>query len=169
VREWVGRLEGQGLRIAIVASRFNEVVTRQLVGGAADALARVGVASDDVELAWVPGAFEIPLVARRLAETRRFDAIVCLGAVIRGDTPHFDHVASQTAAGISAVATDTGVPTMFGVLTTDTMDQAVARAGGKAGNKGADAALAGVELASLLHALATENQPARSSAVRTLP
>ncbi len=164
VREWAGHLDGRGLRIAIVASRFNDIVTRRLVEGARDALARTGVAPHDVDLAWVPGAFEIPLVARRLAESRRFDAIVCLGAVIRGDTPHFDHVAGPSANGIAAIAADTGVPTMFGVLTTDTTEQAVARAGGKAGNTGADAAMAAVELATLLRVLDTEIPGTRQSA-----
>ena len=153
MREHVGTWDGRGLRVAIVAARFNDAITSVLVDGARGALGRLGVAEDDVELAWVPGAFELPLVARRLATSGRFDAVVCLGAVIRGATPHFDHVAGQCAAGVARVGLDTGVPAIFGVLTTDTLDQAIERAGTKAGNKGADAALAAVELATLLRDL----------------
>jgi 6,7-dimethyl-8-ribityllumazine synthase len=153
VREHKGTWDGRGLRVAVVAARFNDAITTVLVDGALGALGRLGVASDDVDLAWVPGAFELPLVARRLAASGTFDAVVCLGAVIRGATPHFDHVAGQCAAGVARVGLDTGVPTIFGVLTTDTLDQAIERAGTKAGNKGADAALAAVELATLLRGL----------------
>lgn len=148
-----GRWEGAGLRVGIVASRWNDTVTRRLVDGALEALARVGVATGDVEVVWVPGAFEIPLVARRLATCGRHDAVVCLGAVVRGATAHFEHVAGQCAAGVARVGQDTGVPTVFGVLTTETFDQAVERSGAKAGNAGADAALAAVELADLLRQL----------------
>jgi 6,7-dimethyl-8-ribityllumazine synthase len=153
VQEHAGTWDGRGLRIGVVAARFNDAITERLLAGARGALARVGVADDDVVLAWVPGAFEIPLVARRLAASGRVDAVVCLGAVVRGATPHFDHVAGQCAAGVARVGLDTGVPAVFGVLTTDTLDQAFERAGTKAGNKGADAALAAVELATLLRAL----------------
>ncbi|MGH8885488.1 MAG: 6,7-dimethyl-8-ribityllumazine synthase [Egibacteraceae bacterium] len=144
-----GFLDGTGLRIALVASRFNESVVRQLVAGASDCLRRHGVADDDVELAWVPGAYEIPLVARRLASSGRFDAIVALGCVVRGHTAHFDYVAGQ-AAEVGRIAASTGVPITFGVLTTETFEQAIDRAGGKLGNKGWDAALAAIETARLL-------------------
>ena len=144
-----GSLDGTGLRIALVAARFNEVVVRPLVDGAVDCLSRHGVADDDIELAWVPGAFEIPVVARRLADSGRFDAIVALGCVVRGQTAHFEYVAGQ-AAEVGAIATATGVPIMFGVLTTETFEQAVDRAGGKMGNKGWEAAQGAIETARLL-------------------
>lgn len=144
-----GFLDGTGLRIALVASRFNESVVRQLVAGASDCLRRHGVADDDLELAWVPGAYEIPLVARRLASSGRFDAIVALGCVVRGQTAHFDYIAGQ-AAEVGRIAASTGVPIAFGVLTTETFEQAIDRAGGKLGNKGWDAALAAIETARLL-------------------
>lgn len=144
-----GSLEGAGLRVALVASRFNETVVRQLVAGAADCLRRHGVAEDDLELAWVPGAYEIPLVARRLASSGRFDAIVALGCVVRGQTAHFEYVAGQVA-DVGRIASTTGVPIAFGVLTTETFEQAVDRAGGKLGNKGWEAALAAIETARLI-------------------
>ena len=142
--------------MAVVASRFNERVTRKLVEGALAGLAKQGVADDDVDLAWVPGAFEIPLVARRLATTGRYDAVICLGAVIRGDTAHFELVANETARGIADVSRDTGVPMVFEVLATETLAQAEERAGGAHGNKGWDAAAAALEMASLLEALPKE-------------
>ena len=148
-----GRLSGEGLSIAIVVSRFNELVTRALLAGAQDGLARHGVEPDSVDVAWVPGSFEIPLAARKLAESGRYQAVVCLGAVIRGETPHFDHVANQASSGISRVALDTGVPVIFGVLTADTLEQAMERAGGKMGNKGYDAAVAAIEMANLMRGL----------------
>ncbi len=144
-----GVLDGSGLRVGLVASRFNEVIVRVLVDGASDCLRRHGVADDDIELAWVPGAFELPLVVQRLAVSGRLDVIVALGAVIRGQTPHFDYVAGQ-AAEVGRVALATGVPVTFGVLTTETAEQAADRAGGKMGNKGWDAALAAIETARLL-------------------
>jgi 6,7-dimethyl-8-ribityllumazine synthase len=144
------RLTGQGLSLAIVVSRFNRLVTERLLAGAHDAVARHGVDPEKVDVAWVPGAMELPLVARRLAERGRYDAIVCLGAVIRGETPHFDYVAGQAAAGIGRVALDTGVPTVFGVITANTLEQALDRAGGKAGNKGYDAVVTAIEMANLL-------------------
>lgn len=144
-----GSLDGAGLRFGLVAARFNEVVVRQLVAGATDCLRRHGVDEDAVELAWVPGAYELPVVARRLADTGRFDALVALGCVVRGQTPHFDYVAGQ-AALVGRVAEQTGVPVTFGVLTTEDFDQAVDRAGGKLGNKGWDAAQAAIETARLL-------------------
>jgi 6,7-dimethyl-8-ribityllumazine synthase len=149
-RTFEGNLSGQGLSLAIVVSRFNRLVTERLLAGAQDALARHGVDQEKVDVAWVPGSLELPLVARRLAGRGRYDAIVCLGAVIRGETPHFDYVASQAAAGISRVALDTGVPVVFGVITANTLEQALDRAGGKAGNKGYDAVVTAIEMANLL-------------------
>jgi 6,7-dimethyl-8-ribityllumazine synthase len=153
VSTFQGGYEARGRRFAIVAARFNEVVVRQLVEGARACLAKHGVGDDDVDLAWTPGAFEIPMVARRLAQTGGYDAVICLGAVIRGETPHFDHVAGQAATGIREAGVETGVPVIFGVLTTETFAQAVDRAGGKHGNKGWDAAMAAMEMAGLLEAL----------------
>lgn len=152
-RTFQGELHGAGLRVAIVVSRFNEVVTSRLLSGARSALERHGVQDDDVDVAWVPGAFELPIVARRLAEGRRYDAVVCLGAVIRGETPHFEYVAGEAARGIGQVARETGVPVVFGVLTPNTIEQALERAGGKAGNKGYDAALSAIEMANLMRQL----------------
>ena len=149
-RTFEGKLSGQSLSLAIVVSRFNRLVTERLLAGAQDALARHGIDGEKVDVAWVPGSLELPLAARRLAERGRYDAIVCLGAVIRGETPHFDHVASQAAAGITRVALDTGVPTIFGVITANTLEQALERAGGKAGNKGYDAVVTAIEMANLL-------------------
>ncbi|GBD11254.1 6,7-dimethyl-8-ribityllumazine synthase [bacterium HR23] len=153
MREVEGSLHGAGLRIAIVASRFNQLVTSLLVEGAKAGLRDAGVREEDVLLAWVPGSFEIPVVAKRLASSGRFDAIICLGAVIRGETAHFDYVAGESARGIAQVARETGVPCVFGVLTTNDTTQALERAGGKAGNKGYDSALTAVRMATLLRAL----------------
>lgn len=147
-----GKLTSQGLRIALVASRFNSFVTDRLVEGAMDAIVRTGGDPETVRVYKVPGAFEIPLVAKKLAASGHYDAVVCLGAVIRGSTPHFDYVASEVAKGVAHVALDTGLPVTFGVLTTDTLEQAIERAGSKAGNKGWDAAMAAVETANLLRA-----------------
>ena len=147
-----GNLSSQGLRIALVASRFNSFVTDRLVEGAIDAIVRTGGDPEELRVYKVPGAFEIPLVAKHLASSERFDAVVCLGAVIRGSTPHFDYVASEVAKGVAQVALETGVPVSFGVLTTDTLEQAIERAGSKAGNKGFEAAMAAVETANLLRA-----------------
>jgi 6,7-dimethyl-8-ribityllumazine synthase len=149
-----GGLSGKGRRFAIVASRFNESLTERLLDGALDALRWAGVRDDDVTIAWVPGAFEIPAAARRLAESRRFDGIIGLGAVIRGETPHFEYVAHECAAGIARIGLETGVPVSFGVLTTDSIEQAMDRAGGKSGNKGAEAAHCALEMANVLGALA---------------
>jgi len=148
-----GRLWGQGLSIAIVVARFNELVTRPLLSGAQDGLARHGVEPEDVDVAWVPGSFEIPVTARMLAESGRYQAVICLGAVIRGETPHFDHVANQASSGIARVALDTGLPVIFGIITADTLEQALERAGGKMGNKGYDAAVAAIEMANLMRGL----------------
>ena len=145
-----GTLEGRGRRFAVVASRFNGVVTEKLVDGALAAFRKLGIGEDDVEVAWTPGAFEIPLAAMRLARSGQFDAVVCLGAVIRGETPHFEYVAGEAARGVQLVALETGVPCTFGVLTTETLEQALDRAGGKHGNKGWDAATAAVEMATFL-------------------
>jgi 6,7-dimethyl-8-ribityllumazine synthase len=148
-----GQLDASGLRIGIVAARFNDAVVDRLVDAATDTLIRHGAQPADVHVAWVPGAFDLPVVAQRMAASGSYDALVALGCVVRGATPHFDHVAGQCAAGIASVARETGIPIGFGVLTTDTWDQAVERAGGKLGNKGADAALAAVETARVLQEL----------------
>lgn len=148
-----GRLGGEGLRFALVVGRFNEMISTRLFEGAMDCLRRHDVREEDVEAAWVPGAFEMPLVARRLAESGRYDAVLCLGAVIRGGTPHFEYVAAEAAKGIARVTLDTGVPVVFGVLTTDTIEQAVERAGTKAGNKGWAAAATALEMANLMRTL----------------
>ncbi len=150
---FMGSLNGAGLRIGIVVARFNETVTRALLDGAREGLTRLGVDAAAIDVAWTPGCFEIPVVARRMAELGRYDTVICLGAVIRGETAHFDYVAGQAAAGIARAGYETGVPVIFGVLTTDTLEQAINRAGAKAGNKGFDAALTAVEMASLLRAL----------------
>ena len=152
-----GVLDASGMRVAIVASRFNGDVTELLLDGALDALRSFGLDTDLVSVVWVPGAFEIPLVAKRLAESGEVDAVICLGAVIRGDTPHFEFVAGECAAGLRQAALETGVPLAFGVLTTDDRDQALARAGGAEGNKGAEAAATAVEMADLLRRLGKEN------------
>jgi 6,7-dimethyl-8-ribityllumazine synthase len=153
IRTLNGDLVARDLRFAIVASRFNEFVVDSLLRGAIDTLLRHGTAEKQIDVIRVPGAFDLPFVARRVAVSKRYDAIVALGAVIRGATPHFDHVAGQCAAGLARVADDTGVPVAFGVLTTDTIEQAIERAGTKAGNKGVDAALCALELANLLRKL----------------
>ncbi|HAJ97184.1 MAG TPA: 6,7-dimethyl-8-ribityllumazine synthase [Ruminococcus sp.] len=148
-----GMYEGKGLKIAIVASRFNEFIVTKLVGGAEDCLRRHGVEEDDISLAWVPGAFEIPLVAKKLAQSGKYDAVICVGAVIRGSTSHYDYVCAEVSKGIASVSLETGIPVMFGVLTTDTIEQAIERAGTKAGNKGYDCALGALELVSLFKGL----------------
>lgn len=148
-----GSLVGTGRRVAIVASRFNDTIGRRLLEGALDGLRRHGVADDDIAVAWVPGAFEIPLVARRLAASGAYDAVICVGAVIRGATPHFDLVAGNVASGIAAASRETGVPVIFGVLATETIEQALERSGTKAGNSGFNAALAAIEMANLVAAL----------------
>ncbi|GAV31226.1 6,7-dimethyl-8-ribityllumazine synthase [Coriobacteriaceae bacterium EMTCatB1] len=148
-----GDLIGQGLKVGIVVSRFNELLSSKLLSGAMDALTRHGVAEKDVDVAWVPGAFEIPLVAKRMAGSGRYDAVLALGVVIRGGTPHFEYVAAEVSKGVAKASLDTGVPVIFGVVTADTIEQAVERSGTKAGNKGWDAALAGIEMAKLLAAV----------------
>ena len=150
-----GDLQARDLRFAILASRFNEFVVDRLVQGALDLLRRHGVSEKQIDIVRVPGAFDMPLVARKLAVSRRYDAIVALGAVIRGETSHFDYVAGECASGLARVASDTGIPVAFGVLTTENTEQAIDRAGGKAGNKGADAAASAIELVTLLRRLET--------------
>ncbi|PLR78398.1 6,7-dimethyl-8-ribityllumazine synthase [Bacillus sp. V3-13] len=144
-----GNLIGTGLRMAIVVSRFNEFITSKLLSGAEDALYRHGVQEEDVTVAWVPGAFEIPLMAKKLAESGKYDAVITLGTVIRGATPHFEYVSGETAKGVANSSLQTGVPIIFGVLTTDTIEQAIERAGTKAGNKGWEAATGAIEMANL--------------------
>ncbi|MBR5604475.1 MAG: 6,7-dimethyl-8-ribityllumazine synthase [Bacteroidales bacterium] len=145
-----GKLIAEGHKIAIVAGRFNEIITNKLLGGAVDAFKRHGGEEKDIDLAWVPGAFEIPLIAKKMAETKKYDAVICLGAVIRGATPHFDMVANETTKGIAAAGLQTGVPIIFGVLTTDNIEQAVERAGSKAGNKGFEAVTTAIEMINLM-------------------
>jgi 6,7-dimethyl-8-ribityllumazine synthase len=149
-----GHLVGQGLRFGLVAGRFNEFITNRLLSGALDALKRHGVEEADIEIAWVPGAFEVPVVARRMVSLQRFDAVICLGAVIRGATPHFDYIAAEVSKGIAKVGLDSGVPTIYGVITADTIEQAIERAGTKAGNKGWDAAVTAIEMANLIRIIA---------------
>ncbi len=148
-----GHLIGTGLHIGIVVARFNDFISGKLLSGAEDSLTRHGVSSDMIDVAWVPGAFEIPLIAKKMAESGRYDAVIALGAVIRGSTPHFDYVASETAKGIAATALQSGIPICFGVLTTDTIEQAIERAGTKAGNKGWEAAVTAIEMANLHRSL----------------
>lgn len=148
-----GTYQGEGVKIAIVAARFNEFITQKLVGGAEDTLLRHGVAADDITLAWVPGAFEIPVVAQKMAASGKYDAVICLGAVIRGATSHYDYVCAETSKGIAQASMETGVPVLFGVLTTDTIEQAIERAGTKSGNKGSDCALSALEMVSLCRKL----------------
>jgi len=148
-----GELLARDLRFAFVAARFNDFVVEPLIRGALDALKRHGASEKQIEIVRVPGAFDIPIVARKLALSRRYDALIALGAVVRGQTPHFEYVAGECASGLARIALESGVPIAFGVLTTDTMEQAVDRAGGKGGNKGADAALAAIEMANLLRRL----------------
>ncbi len=148
-----GDLRGQGLRVGVVVARFNDFITSRLLDGAKAALSGHGVRDEDITIASVPGSFEIPLTAKKLAGSGRFDAVICLGAVIKGETDHYEHVAGEAAKGISAVALATGVPTIFGVLTTDTLEQAINRAGGKQGNSGYSAGVAAIEMANLMRAL----------------
>lgn len=149
-----GRLRGEGLSIAIVVSRFNDLITRQLLAGAEDGLRRHDVEAARVDVAWVPGSFEIPLVARKLAQSGRYQAVVCLGAIIRGETPHFEYVASQVSSGIAQAGLETGVPLIFGIITADSLEEALERAGGKMGNKGHDAAVSAIEMANLMRGMA---------------
>ena len=145
-----GYISGKGLKFGIVAARFNEFIVSKLVGGALDTLHRHETADHDIDVAWVHGAFEIPLAAKKMAESGKYDAVLCLGAVIRGSTTHYDYVCNEVSKGVAQVGLQTGVPTIFGVVTTENIEQAIERAGTKAGNKGADAAMAAMEMASLL-------------------
>ncbi|MBE6342289.1 MAG: 6,7-dimethyl-8-ribityllumazine synthase [Bacteroidales bacterium] len=145
-----GKLLAEGQKIAIVAGRFNEIITNKLLGGAIDAFKRHGGDENNIDLAWVPGSFEIPLVAKKMAESKKYDAVICLGAVIRGATAHFEMVANETTKGIAAASLQTGVPVIFGVLTTDNIEQAVERAGSKAGNKGFEAVTTAIEMINLM-------------------
>ena len=149
-----GMLEAGGSRFAIAVSRFNELITSKLLAGALDGLKRHGCGEEDIEIAWVPGAFELPLAAQKLARSGRFDVVICLGAIVRSDTPHFEYVAGEAAKGIGQVGLDTGVPVTFGVITADNVEQAIERAGVKSGNRGWDAALNAIEMANLLKGLA---------------
>ena len=152
-----GHYQGAGFRFALVASRFNEFITSKLMDGARSGLLKHGVSPEDIDECWTPGAFELPLAALRLAKTGRYDAAVCLGAVIRGSTPHFEYVASESAKGIARVSLETGVPAIYGVLTVDTIEQAIERAGTKSGNKGFEAAVSAIEMASLMKALRSDS------------
>ena len=145
-----GKLVSDGMKVAIVASRFNEFIVSKLIEGARDGLLRHDVAEENISLAWVPGAFEIPVVAKKLAESGKYDAVICVGAVIRGATTHYDYVCAEVSKGIATVSMQTGVPVMFGILTTDTIQQAMERAGTKAGNKGYDCALGAIEMVNML-------------------
>jgi 6,7-dimethyl-8-ribityllumazine synthase len=157
-----GDLRADGLRFAIIVSRFNSFITERLLEGALDGIARSGGKASDVEIVRIPGAWEFPLVVRAIAQQKQHDAVLCLGAVIRGDTPHFDYVAGQAATGIAAASVETGIPVAFGVLTTNTVEQAIDRAGAKSGNKGFDAAMTAIEMANLLRLLRAPGAKAKS-------
>ena len=153
MKTYEGKLVAGNIRVGIVCARFNEFITSRLLGGALDGLRRRGVDDDDVAVAWVPGAFEIPLVAKKMAASGRYDAVICLGAVIRGSTSHYEYVCAEVSKGIAAVQLETGVPVMFGVLTTENIEQAIERAGSKAGNKGSECAEGAIEMVNLLREL----------------
>ena len=153
-KTYEGKLLGEGLRFGLVVSRFNEFFTSKLLEGTKDALSRHGVEEDGVEIVWVPGAFEIPLAAMLLAQTKRYDAVICLGAVVRGATPHFDYIAAEVSKGIARVSLESGLPVIFGVITADTLEQAIERAGSKEGNAGFKAAMNAIEMANLVRSLA---------------
>ncbi|MEA4923139.1 MAG: 6,7-dimethyl-8-ribityllumazine synthase [Eubacteriaceae bacterium] len=146
-----GKLVSKGIRVGIVCARFNEFIVSKLLGGAEDALSRHDVKSDDIEVAWVPGAFEIPLIAKKMADSGRYDAVICLGAVIRGNTSHYDFVCAEVSKGIAQVGLNSDIPVMFGVITTENIEQAIERAGTKAGNKGYDSAMAAIEMVNLIN------------------
>ena len=152
-KRFEGMLLGKGLKFGLVVSRFNEFFSQKLLEGAQNALLRHGVSEEDIEVAWTPGSFEIPLIAQKLAQTKKYNAVICLGAVIRGGTPHFDYIAGEVTKGIAKVTLDTGVPVIYGVITTDTLEQAVERSGTKAGNKGFDAAVSAIEMANLIKSI----------------
>ena len=148
-----GNYCGKGLKIGLIGSRYNEFIVSKLIGGAEDCLTRHGVESDDISLAWVPGAFEIPVIAKKMAESGKFDAIICLGAVIRGATSHYDYVCNEVSKGVAQVSMTSGIPVLFGIVTTDTIEQAIERAGTKAGNKGYDCAMSALEMINLIKGL----------------
>ena len=148
-----GNLVAEGLKIGIVAARFNEFIVSKLIGGAEDALKRHGVREEDIELAWVPGSFEIPLIAQKMANSKKYDAVICLGAVIKGSTSHYDYVCAEVSKGIATVSLNSNIPVMFGVLTTDSIEQAIERAGTKAGNKGFDVAVSAIEMCNVIKTL----------------
>ncbi len=150
LKTYEGKLVAEGLKFGIVIGRFNEFIGSKLLSGAIDALSRHGVMENEIEVAWVPGAFEIPLVAKKMANSKKYDAVICLGAVIKGSTPHFDYVASEVSKGIATVSLQSDMPVIFGVLTTDTIEQAIERAGTKAGNKGSEAAITAIEMVNLI-------------------
>ena len=150
MRTFEGKFDGRDVRIAIVAGRFNEFITSKLVGGALDVLKRNDVSEENIDIAWVPGAFEIPLIAKKLANTQKYDAIITLGAIIKGSTPHFDYVCSEVSKGVAQISLQSELPVIFGVLTTNNIEEAIERAGTKAGNKGADAAFSAIEMINLI-------------------
>ncbi|MBI4286272.1 MAG: 6,7-dimethyl-8-ribityllumazine synthase [Chloroflexi bacterium] len=152
-RLFEGMLLGKGLKFGVVVSRFNEFISKKLLEGAQDALLRHGVNQEDIEVAWVPGSFEIPLIAKKLAQTKRYDAVICLGAVIRGGTPHFEYIAAEVTKGIAQVNLETGLPVIYGVITTDNLEQAIERAGTKEGNKGFAAAVSAIEMANIIRSI----------------
>ena len=149
MKVYEGKLVSEGVKVGIVVARFNEFITSKLLGGAIDGLKRENVKEDDIDVAWVPGAFEIPLIAKKMAESKKYDAVICLGAVIRGATSHYDYVCAEVSKGVAQVSMNADIPVMFGILTTDTIEQAVERAGTKAGNKGADAMISAIEMVNL--------------------
>ena len=153
-KRFEGMLLGKGLKFGLVVPRFNDFITTRLLEGARDALLRHGVNEEDIEVAWVPGSFEVPLIAQKLAQTKRYDAVICLGAVIRGGTPHFEYIAAEVTKGIAKVNLDTGLPVIYGVITADTLEQAIERAGTKEGNKGFQAAVTAIEMANLVKGIA---------------
>ena len=150
MRTYEGKFDGRNVKIAIVAGRFNEFITSKLIGGALDVLKRNDVSEENIDIAWVPGAFEIPLIAKKLANTQKYDAIITLGAVIKGSTPHFDYVCAEVSKGVAQISLQTGLPIMFGVLTTNNIEEAIERAGTKAGNKGSDVAFGALEMIDLI-------------------
>ncbi|MGB6129023.1 MAG: 6,7-dimethyl-8-ribityllumazine synthase [Psychrilyobacter sp.] len=153
MKTFEGNFNGENIRVGIVCGRFNEFITSKLLGGAKDALVRHGVNSENIDAAWVPGVFEMPLIAKKMVETKKYDAVIALGAVIKGSTPHFDYVCAEVSKGIATVSMDSGIPVIFGVLTTNTIEQAIERAGTKAGNKGFDAGVSAIEMVNLIQTI----------------
>jgi 6,7-dimethyl-8-ribityllumazine synthase len=153
MKTFEGNFNGENIRVGIVCGRFNEFITSKLLGGAKDALVRHGVNDENIDIAWVPGVFEMPLIAKKMVETKKYDAVIALGAVIKGSTPHFDYVCAEVSKGIATVSMDSGMPVIFGVLTTNTIEQAIERAGTKAGNKGFDAGVSAIEMVNLINTI----------------